>query len=330
MDLGTSGWTEFHMSEDVAAYMAENIELFDYDMGLVHSHHTMGAFFSGQDTKMLQQEGSDTNCFVSLVVDTRGTYVAAITRKIVTKSEVAIKNLGSSYEFFGDGTKEVESSTPLTTKVISKEVIEYSLLDVERHIVNNSLSYLDTRFEEIANKKKLDEITKNNARITFDSPILSNKEPWLFGDKEMKSTEKFTAITSKDNEKINSSLTWTPNPKLIRKAAITIISCSMILNPDKFDMKQWITKHMNNVYEKTFGEGGSYYSTDERITSFEEWKDFILQFTLDYFYDPDTPADIEYEDYYNAVVQALYDELFPYSDNKYILEYCMALESNML
>lgn len=36
MDLGTSGWTEFKMSEDVAAYMAENIELFDCEMGLVH------------------------------------------------------------------------------------------------------------------------------------------------------------------------------------------------------------------------------------------------------------------------------------------------------
>ena len=36
MDLGTSGWTEFRMSEDVAAYMAENIELFDCETGLVH------------------------------------------------------------------------------------------------------------------------------------------------------------------------------------------------------------------------------------------------------------------------------------------------------
>ena len=42
MDLGTSGWTEFKMSEDVTAYMAENIELFDCDMSLCHSHHTMG------------------------------------------------------------------------------------------------------------------------------------------------------------------------------------------------------------------------------------------------------------------------------------------------
>ena len=36
MDLGNSTYTEFKMSEDVAAYMAENIELFDCDLQLVH------------------------------------------------------------------------------------------------------------------------------------------------------------------------------------------------------------------------------------------------------------------------------------------------------
>lgn len=55
MDLGTAGWTEFKMNEDVTAYMAENIELFDCEMGLVHSHHQLGAYFSGQDNLMLQQ-----------------------------------------------------------------------------------------------------------------------------------------------------------------------------------------------------------------------------------------------------------------------------------
>ena len=42
MDLGTSGWTEFKMSEEVAGYMAENIELFECKLGLVHSHHSLG------------------------------------------------------------------------------------------------------------------------------------------------------------------------------------------------------------------------------------------------------------------------------------------------
>lgn len=42
MDLGTTGWTEFKMTEDVTSYMAEHIELFECETGLIHSHHTMG------------------------------------------------------------------------------------------------------------------------------------------------------------------------------------------------------------------------------------------------------------------------------------------------
>ena len=36
MDLGNAVYTEFNMSEDVAAYMADNIELFNCELQLVH------------------------------------------------------------------------------------------------------------------------------------------------------------------------------------------------------------------------------------------------------------------------------------------------------
>lgn len=36
MDLGDATFTTFNMNEDVASYMANNIELFDCDTGLVH------------------------------------------------------------------------------------------------------------------------------------------------------------------------------------------------------------------------------------------------------------------------------------------------------
>lgn len=41
MDLGDATFTKFQMSEDVTGYMADNIELFDCDLGLIHSHHSM-------------------------------------------------------------------------------------------------------------------------------------------------------------------------------------------------------------------------------------------------------------------------------------------------
>ena len=83
-DIGTSTYTEFNMSPDVVAYMVDNPELLDENVyqGLMHSHHTMGAFFSGTDDATLREEGSDRTHFLSLIIDTRGTYQAAITRVV--------------------------------------------------------------------------------------------------------------------------------------------------------------------------------------------------------------------------------------------------------
>lgn len=41
MDIGTTTYTEFDMSPDVISYMAQNPELLDCKMGLIHSHNNM-------------------------------------------------------------------------------------------------------------------------------------------------------------------------------------------------------------------------------------------------------------------------------------------------
>ena len=81
MDLGNATFTEYKMDENVAGYMAQNIELFDCDLQLVHSHHVMSTMFSGTDINTLREEGNERNCFVSLIVNNAGTYNAAVTRK---------------------------------------------------------------------------------------------------------------------------------------------------------------------------------------------------------------------------------------------------------
>ena len=338
MDLGTSGWTEFKMSEDVAAYMAENIELFDCETGLVHSHHQLGAYFSGQDMKMVQQEGNDTNCFVSLVVDTRGKYVAIVTRKVQTKSEVTIKNLGTSYEFFGEGTKEITHSNTETTKVVDKEVIEYFDLDVERHEVDNTLAYLDTRFDEIVQKK---EATKNNTKSlsAFVDNILSQKnynpkEPTLF-DTIPSKVQNESFLTAEDHRTLDdfADLGWKPNPKRVHKAVVTIITCSFITNPDKFELKQWVTKHMVKVYKRIFGENSDEEGLSIKGGAFTEWKDFIIQHIMDYFDMGEVPESIAYNDdvYYSIIARAISEELFEYVGlNPYIEDYCNTLNEYIL
>ena len=71
----------------------------------------MGAFFSGTDLETLRTEGEDTNCFVSLIVDTKGTYVAAITRKGSCKKTITTVSSGS----FGTGRKRMEMSRSMSS-----------------------------------------------------------------------------------------------------------------------------------------------------------------------------------------------------------------------
>lgn len=333
MDLGTTGWTEFSMSEDVAAYMAQNIELFDCDTGLIHSHHNMGAFFSGQDNLMLQQEGNDTNCFVSLVVDTKGTYVARITRKVQSKSEVTVKSLGTSYEFFGNGSKTISNDSAELTKIVDKEYIEYFDLQVERHEVPNILSYLDNRFAEIELKKKT--AAKTLSASTSQNNVNQSKSEtgdtqffeWLHPkDIRNNTVPQQTSFDFKDTSKqdvveTETEYDWTPDPKKIHEAVVHIVTLNLILNPKDFNFKHWITRHMSNVYQRIFGKP---VTEDSLPNAFCEWRDFIIQFTLDYYDEPNVPAYMydEYDVFKSTVALAIVEELSDYTDsNPYIQHY---------
>ena len=339
MDLGDAVYTQFNMSEDVAAYMAENVELFNCEIMLIHSHHRMACTPSGTDINTLREEGNERNCFISLIVNNAGTYYAAITRKIQTKSEVTVKSLGKSYEFFGEGSKEITHDGTETTKVIEKEVIEYFDLEVERHEVPNTLGYLDDRFNEIVKKKgaakeerfmlspqRQVEVDKEQNFLDF----LHNKEPKerdLFGENKL-------AITREDKEKLDDIVEWHPDENKIHTAALHIITCNFILNPEKVDLKQWVARHMIKMYERIFGKY-TYQSVGlDRCCAFTEWKDFIVQWTIDYFED-DTAPDELFNDgdlYTSKVAEALYNEINQYrgNDNFYIDSYLETIEQYII
>ena len=333
MDLGNATFTEFTMNEDVAAYMSENIELFDCDLQLIHSHHQMPTQPSGTDLNTLKEEGNERNCFVSLIVNNAGKYYAAITRKVQTKSEVTVKKLGTSYEFFGEGAKNISPDHTETTKVTEKEVIEYFDLEVERHEVSNSLAYLDDRFDEIIEKKAAERKKSNNSSNipptgTFFDWMHSKptpKEQNLFDDAPDRESP---ALPSKGNSQSFQTNTddWWPDPKKIHTAVVHIIACNLIINTDKFDLKQWITKHMKNVYIKVFGESSMYECEHDACGAFCEWRDFIVQHTLDYFDTTDVPFD-DANLFQSRIAQSINDELSEYIDvNPFIASYMEALE----
>lgn len=353
MDLGSAVFTEFKMSEDVASYMANNIELFDCDLQLVHSHHSMSTQPSGTDLNTLREEGNDRNCFVSLIVNNAGVYYAAITRKVESKKEVTIKDLGTSYEFFGEGSKVMPTTEADTTKVVTKTVIEYFDLEVERHEVPNNLGYLDTRFEEILSKKRSAPsfsgplVSTGNTSIWNSRPTsidpskvcYPSSTPDIFKIAEDIGKEANTFKSYQENKRKqesndpylfdNSTMkdlevenTFIPNPNLIHEVVTKMLLCSFILNTDKVNTKQWVNQFMVKKYCEIFNTN----LTNPNLIKFNEWAEFIVEFTLDYYMDmEDMPKGVEYGDFTLSVASAMIDELQTYKPNIFINGYIDAL-----
>lgn len=322
MDLGSTGWTEFKMTPDVTSYIAENIELFDCETGLIHSHHTLGAFFSGQDTSTLQVEGNDTNCFVSLIVDTQGTYKAAITRKVQSKVEITKKPLGSSYEFFGEGPVCSDSvTTPQSTQIIDNEEIEYFMLDVQVEQVINPLDYLDTRFEEIEQRKKslIKPVTSKNKKE-------DDKEfyDWIHSSRKTSAEAKETlysqpSLFDKDtmDSLVDPSL-WQPDPTIIHHLATQMLTCSLFIKKD-FDTEKYVESLMAEYCDNAF----------EDLDEFSRWAESMIDFIINHYNDPDTPADVydDWDSYIAKIIGALIEELHQYPSNIYIEEYITLLKN---
>ena len=330
MDLGNSTFTAFSMNEDVASYIAQNMEIFECDCQLVHSHHQMSAFFSGTDLSTLQAEGNERNCFVSLIVNNAGTYCAAVTRKVQTKSEVTVKNLGKSYEFFGEGEVQLEGGEETATKTIDSEVIEYFMLDIEKEEVENPLDYLDKRFEVIQEKKKKEVTVSPIDRYWKDikSPATKKSEDeevdgefyeWLHGTKNPKTKQLSLfddGIELPEKDPMDVPL-WLPQKEAVHKAVVKMVTCSLIINPIKFNLDQWVERHMVRMYKEIFGE------EKEGLTdAFDKWKEFAIDFYIDDLADENIPENMEYEEFQAIAAESLQEEIGKYySDNIYMKEY---------
>lgn len=162
MDIGSSGYTEFKESPDIISYRIDH-DLLDSDVqeALIHSHNTFNAFFSGTDINTLTEEGSNSNHFLSLIVNNEGSYVARVTRKVTTERKLNTHIVYTDtkyYNSYGDNKIVLEEET---TKEEDKEenkviqVVEYYDLDIIKEEAPNQFDELDERLSSIkASKSK--------------------------------------------------------------------------------------------------------------------------------------------------------------------------------
>lgn len=141
-DIGTSGFTRYKVTPEICNYMMEH-DLLDCKTGLIHSHDTMSAFFSGTDSDTLKKEGLDSCHYLSLVVCNNGPYVARVTRHIKEAFE-GVKKI--NYLTYDDTSIVSEDEV----SIIERESVEYFNLDIE--IEKNYKSLDDevlTRYNEL-------------------------------------------------------------------------------------------------------------------------------------------------------------------------------------
>lgn len=137
MDVGTYAHTGYSYEGFSKMYKTiPNTEL-DVRIGGLHSHHSMGAFFSGEDLQEIANNSAIYDYYLSLVVDTRGTYKAKVGIPVVEESKTITIKDGNG------GTYAVKlNNTSNTVYVINVDVAN-NIKDV------NIPAWFKTRFDEL-------------------------------------------------------------------------------------------------------------------------------------------------------------------------------------
>ena len=321
MDIGTQAYTEFDMNPDVIAYMTENPELLDCQMGLIHSHNNMSTFFSGTDTATLKEEGRDRNNFVSLIVNNAGSYTAAITRRI--KSKQVMESV--SYEFFGDGEKQDTKEY-----VSDADEIEWFYLKIEKEGENYSFPDMAARLEEIkqakaeriekAKKAQIPAYSGNSYGIKTGPANLVRKEtgklkvvqPTLFDDVDDLSFDDDYSLPY-------GQVTF--DKATLKSLVLQLITGSIIISNDsKIDITKW-AKSMSALYEKRFGKG------EEGMENFKMWADTYTDY-LTWYVTDEKLEELGFDETEICAICAhdMIEELTKLPKNDYIKGYIDALQ----
>lgn len=320
MDIGSTTYTEFDMSPDVISYMAENPELLDCKMGLIHSHNNMQSFFSGTDLNTLKDEGKDRNHFVSLIVNNAGTYTAAITRKIKYKS---VRDL--SYEGF-NGTVDIPEK-----EIVEGEELEYFYLDIiKEEEPENPFYTIDSRLNEIKDSKKkapakvvtpqftYPNTYSNTANTKNTLPSYYNryyKEPTLFDDLEWEDTKPVS--TPSTPTKVEDVQHQKLTDAAIEEVVNQLLTGSVTVTKMDAETKKKVVDSISKRFDKRFGKG------DLGMQLFNFWATDFIEFLI--WYTVTDPEEDEY-DVAATLASKVIESLKKLPKNEYIDEYIDILD----
>lgn len=305
MDIGTSAYTEFNVSPDMATYMVDHPELLEEGIyqGLIHSHNNMATFFSGTDTATLSAEGNDMAHFVSLIVNNAGKYTAGVTRKYKCVQTVSEKYTYPTWN--GEVREGVE------TFDIEEEKLEWFNLDI---VFENATDDFETemmeRIKEIKESKK-----KVVTPVYKGYPQYGNYGKNIAPTKEVGSTfpmdkDKYygeegrgwyTAKEAKElpvkqgelpfdqPEEENLNIPYgvvTVDEDIVQSIVRQLVTSSIIIsNESAVDVKKW-TNSMESLYRRRFGT----------VKEFEYFASNYVDYLINYTYDADVMISVNNDD----------------------------------
>lgn len=206
----------------------------------------MSTFFSGTDLGTLQEEGSDMNNFLSLIVNNAGQYTAAITRKVKHIPHVTEV---LEYEFFGEETINIGNDE---YDAIESYEIEYFFLNIEKPTVNIGYIDLFNRIEEISkDKTKIANISREPRANLIVEPTL--KATPLYKETNIPFSKVNTTVqTGVDTDESIDYNKYKFNETDLNSITKQLLIGSPIFTPK--DLNEWVQK-MPTVFSKRFGEG---------------------------------------------------------------------------
>lgn len=309
MDIGTSTYTEFNVSPDMATYMVDHPELLEEGIyqGLIHSHNNMATFFSNTDTATLSAEGNDMAHFVSLIVNNAGKYTAGITRKYKCVQTVSEKYTYPTWN--GEVREGVE------TFDIEEEKLEWFNLDIvfedatddfETEMMERikeikeakkkvvTLMYGGRNYPQYGNYGKAITPTKE-VGSTFpmdEDKYYGEKRGWYDPQKDKQDKQlpaKQGELPFDQPEEENVEIPYgvvTVDKDIVQSIVRQLVTSSIIIsNESAVDVKKWANS-MESLYRRRFGS----------VKEFEYFASNYVDYLINYTYDGDVMAVINNDD----------------------------------
>lgn len=95
MDIGSGAHTQFSWGADLTEYYEENPHLMEDGIrtGVLHSHHSMGTFFSGEDVDdlVINTRDKEVDYYLSVIVNNKGEWISRLAFRIEETVEEKIK-----------------------------------------------------------------------------------------------------------------------------------------------------------------------------------------------------------------------------------------------